>query len=183
MIDHNIWGEGTPVHLFYDHAARHYMNIMEFETAEPYQGLIAFQPLGSPIPNEKHDIEIQCAASWKNAQELGIQWSDCPWKELNDSIEFHKIGFSALSQGGWQEYGATRHTMKSAETPQWTQTILPSHRIGERQAECRLSSHATRSGITPATSHPSNQDNGQGRHSPPEEKAQETNDPCSGSSN
>ena len=116
------------------------MNIMEFETAEPYQGLIAFQPLGSPIPNEKHDIEIQCAASWKNAQELGIQWSDCPWKELNDSIEFQKIGFSALSQGGWQEYGATRHNMKSAETPKWIQTILPSHRIGERQAECRLSS-------------------------------------------
>ena len=124
LIDHAIWGEGHPVHLFYDHSALHYMCIMEFadSPAGPSQQL--FQPIGAPLRTQDTEVEVQCAASWKVARDLGIEWEDCPWTARRGLITFHKLSLTNVGKGGWQEFKQRECTMTMEEADYWNATPL-----------------------------------------------------------
>ena len=127
IIDHDIWGEGSPVHLLYDHAALHYLHIMESMTTGTYLGPALFRPMGAPIDGQDSDLEIQCAASWETALEFGITWADCPWQPRGTHIQYCKTGLSDKLEDGWQVYDQKQCYMTRDEAQTWNATKLPMH--------------------------------------------------------
>ena len=125
-IDRTIWGAGRPVHVFYDHQAKHYLAILEFTHSQPYLGEESFQDFDAPLWPAECDTDIQCAASWAVACEMKIHWADCPWwVSAPNQITYRKEGLSKKLVNGWQEYVETKCCMTPGEAKRWNSKPMP----------------------------------------------------------
>ena len=126
-IDHMIYGTGRAIHVYYDHAAMHYMSILEFSSGAGYTGAELLQTLGDPILDEKQDIEIQCAVSWRIAQEFHVTWGDCPWSAHSDSITYRKLALKKEQQSDWQMFTELTCIMAPNEADPLLRQTLPNY--------------------------------------------------------